>query len=359
MSRNLRRRYRRHLAEERDAAAVYRAMAERSGGEQRRILLGLAEAEERHAAHWADTREGLGEPRPDLGASARLGWRARLLVLLAHLLGVRAVVPLLERGEAAEINRYDDEPAAPAHMVVDERVHARTVASLFPTWRTRTSGSLRAATFGVNDGLVSNLALVMGVAGAQVSDQTVLLAGLAGLLGGGLSMGIGEWISVTSQRELWQGEVELDEEQLKALPEDGANELSLLFRAKGMDAEEAAAAAAEILKDRETAAQLLASEKLGLDPRAFGSPWTAALSNFTAFVVGAVIPVAPYALTSGTAAFAGAIGAAAVALFIVGASISLITYRPMWLAGLRQLGIGMLAAAITFVVGNLLGGALG
>ena len=351
-----RRRYRRYLSEERASAAVYRAMAEQSRGETRRILEGLAEAEDRHAAHWADKLAALGAAVPEAG---RLGWRARLLTVLARLLGVRAVVPLLERGEAAEIGRYDGEPAAPDHMVVDERVHARTVASLFPTWRTRTSGSLRAGTFGVNDGLVSNLALVMGVAGGQATDETILLAGLAGLLGGGLSMGIGEWISVTSQRELWQGEIVLDHEHLAALPDDGANELSLLLRAKGMAPRDADDAAAELLADQDTAARLLASEKLGFDPRALGSPWTAALSNFGAFVVGAAVPVVPYVVTSGMAAFVGAVVAAAVALFAVGALISVLTYRPMWLAGVRQLAIGALAAAATYLLGSLIGGGVG
>jgi vacuolar iron transporter family protein len=358
MSRNARRRYRRHLADERDAAAVYRAMAERADGEARRILLGLAEAEERHAGHWADRLEELGEPRPEVVASPR-GLRARALSLIARRLGVKAVIPLLERHEASEIHRYDDEPAAPEEMVVDERVHARIVSSLFPTWRTRTSGSLRAATFGANDGLVSNTALVMGVAGGQAGDQTILLAGLAGLLGGGLSMGIGEWISVTSQRELWDGEVELDAEHLQVLPENGANELALLFRARGLGPEQADAAAAEVLRDPDTAARLLASEKLGFDPRALGSPWGAALSNFTAFIVGAAVPVVPYVVSAETGAFVGAMVAAALALFVVGALISVVTYRPMWWAGLRQLGIGALAAGTTYLLGTLIGAGVG
>jgi vacuolar iron transporter family protein len=353
-----RRRFRRYLAEERDAAAVYHAMADQASGEIRRVLSGLAEAEQRHAAHWADRLEELGEPRPDVSASAR-GPRARLLTLLARRFGLGAVAPLLERHEAAEIDRYDDEPAAPQQMIADERVHARVVASLFPGWRTRTSGSLRAATFGANDGLVSNLALVMGVAGGQATDQTILLAGLAGLLGGGLSMGIGEWISVTSQRELWEGEIQLDAEHLEALPEDSANELALLFRAKGLLADQAQHVAREIQADREAAARLLASEKLGFDPHALGSPWTAALSNFSAFVVGASVPVVPYVLTGGTAAFFGAIVAASLALFTVGALISLLTYRPALRVGLRQLGVGVAAAGATYVLGALIGAGVG
>jgi vacuolar iron transporter family protein len=357
-SKRTRRRYRRHLADERDASAVYRAMAQRTDGEARRILLGLADAEERHAAHWADRLEELGEPRPAV-TNTSPGWRARALSVIARRLGVKAVIPLLERQEAAEIHRYDDEPAAPDQMVVDERVHARVVSTLFPTWRTRTSGSLRAATFGANDGLVSNLALVMGVAGGQAGDQTILLAGVAGLLGGGLSMGIGEWISVTSQRELWEGEVELDAEHLLALPEDGANELALLFRARGLSVEQAEGAATEVLREPESAARLLASEKLGFDPAALGSPWGAAMSNFGAFVVGASVPVVPYLITGGTGAFVGAMVAAALALFVVGAIISVVTYRPMLWAGLRQLGIGALAAALTYGLGSLVGAGVG
>lgn len=353
-----RRRYRRYLAEERDAAAVYEAMADQSPGEVGRVLRGLAAAEQRHAAHWADRIEELGEPRPDTSPAAR-GVRARMLTFLARRFGLGAVAPLLERHEAAEIGRYGDEPAAPQRMIVDEHVHARVVASLFPGWRARTSGTLRAATFGANDGLVSNLALVMGVAGGQAADQTILLAGLAGLLGGGLSMGIGEWISVTSQRELWEGEVRLDEEHLGALPQDSANELVLLFRAKGLPLDQAEEAAVEIQGDREAAARLLASEKLGFDPQALGSPWTAALSNFSAFVVGASVPVIPYALAGGTGAFVGAIVAAATALFVVGAIISVLTYRPMVRVGLRQLAVGALAAAATFGLGAFIGAGVG
>jgi vacuolar iron transporter family protein len=351
------RRYRRYHDEERSSAALYRAMAERSHGETRDILHGLADAEDRHADHWVRKLEQLGE-----APSARRRRRPRrggVLGFMARRFGVRAVIPLLERREAAEISRYDGEPGATDRMIVDERVHARIIASLFPSWRTRTSGSLRAATFGVNDGLVSNLALVMGVAGGQAADSTILLAGLAGLLGGGLSMGIGEWISVTSQRELWEGEVELDAAELDALPEEGANELALLLRAKGMGQQEAEEAAEQLLTDPQVAAQVLASEKLGFDPQALGSPWGAALSNFSAFVVGALIPVLPYIVASGTGAFVGAIVAAAAALFCVGALISLLTYRPLVLAGARQLGIGILAAAVTYVIGGLVGGVVG
>lgn len=352
MSSKQARRYRRYLAAETDGAAVYRALGERSDGRRAEILGRLAEAEERHAGYWARRLDELGE-EVTVPPPADVSWRARLLIRLARTLGTGVVVPLLERGEAAEIRRYADEPAAPDRMVTDERIHARVVASLFPSWRTRLSGSLRAGTFGVNDGLVSNLALVVGVAGGQAGDDAILLAGLAGLLGGGLSMAIGEWISVTTQRELWEGEIELDTHHLDALPQEGANELSLLFRAKGTQPDAARAMAREALRDPPAAARLLANEKLGFDPEALGSPWGAALSNFSAFVAGAAVPVLPYLLSSGSAAFTGAIVLSAVALFVVGALLSLLTYRPMVLAGFRQLSIGALAAGATYLLGGL------
>lgn len=337
---------------------MYRALAERAEGTRRDVLRGLAEAEERHARHWAGKLEELGEVPPDL-SDHRVGVRARLLTWLAGRLGVRAVIPLLERGEASEISRYDAEPAAPAHMVVDERVHARIVGGLFPPWRTRTSGSLRAAVFGVNDGLVSNLALVMGVAGGQASDEVIVLAGLAGLLGGALSMGAGEYISVTSQRELFAGEVELDAAQLARLPERGENELALLLRARGVAPEEAASLARDLLADGDMAARVLARERLGLDPTTLGSPWGAAASNFGAFAVGATVPLLPFVIGSGTAALVVAVAAAAAALFAVGAAISVLTARPMLRAGARQLAVGALAAMVTYLLGTLVGTGLG
>lgn len=346
------------MAEELDGAAVYRALAERAEGERRDILLGLAEAEERHARHWADKLAELGHDPPRIAAHQVSG-RARLLAWVARRLGVGAVIPLIERGEASEISRYDAEPAAPAHMVVDERVHARVVAGLFPSWRARTSGGLRAGVFGVNDGLVSNLALVMGMAGGRASNEIIVLAGLAGLLGGALSMAVGEFISVTSQRELFAGEIALDATHLKELDGEPTNELALLLRARGTPAGDAEQAAEELLRDPDVAARVLAREKLGFDPAALGSPWGAAASNFSAFSVGATIPLLPFVVGSGRAALVAAILAASFALFAVGAIISLLTTRPMLRAGLRQLTLGAVAATVTYLLGGVAGGLLG
>lgn len=355
ISRRTARRYRRHLLAELRSAAVYRAAGHRADGPTREILLGLADAEERHARHWATalTEAGWNAPEPDADV------QAGLLTRLSLRFGLPVAVPLLERRESVEARRYEAEDDAPDNLLAEERLHARIVTSLLPAWRAKMSGSLRAATFGVNDGLVSNLALVMGVAGGGAGDDTILLAGLVGLLGGGLSMGIGEWISVTSQRELWEGEAVLDAEGIDALSPDARADLSLLLRVRGMATDDADAAADELLEDTDDAARALAADDEPFDTTALGSPMVAALSNFGAFAMGAAVPVLPFVVTSGDTATVAAVLVSAVALFGVGALISLITYRPVLRAGFRQLVIGALAALVTYGAGHLVGGALG
>lgn len=355
ISRRAARRYRRHLQAERRAAAVYRAAGRQAEGTTREVLLGLADAEERHALHWVRMLDEAGWPPR---ATERSRQRPSLLTRLALRLGLPVVVPLLERRESVEARRYADEPAAPDHLLAEERLHARIVGSLLPSWRSSMSGSLRAATFGMNDGLVSNAALVMGVRGSGASDETILLAGLVGLLGGGLSMGIGEWISVTSQRELWEGETVLDAEGLEALSDDARTDLALLLRARGLPSQDADATAASAEDEAEAAARTLADDA-PFDTAALGSPFGAAMSNFGAFAVGAAVPVAPFLVSSGGTATVAAIVSSGVALFLVGALISLLTHRPMVRAGARQLLIGALAAAITYSAGHLAGGVIG
>jgi vacuolar iron transporter family protein len=217
------------------------------------------------------------------------------------------------------------------------------------------SGALRAAIFGVNDGLVSNLALVMGVTGGQADRSLVLLAGLAGLLAGAFSMGAGEYISVTSQRELFEREIALEAEEIEAMPDEEANELALIYRAKGVGREEAEAMAARIMRDRGNALDTMAREELGLNPDELGSPWGVAASSFVSFAAGAIVPVLPWLLATGTAAFVGSTILSAVSLFLVGAGISLLTGRSVLRSGARQLLVGGLAAAATFGIGRLIG----
>jgi VIT1/CCC1 family predicted Fe2+/Mn2+ transporter len=294
--------------------------------------------------------------------------RARLVSWLARRFGVRAVLPIVERAELADAGHYDGVPDATVAMATDERIHARVLAGLTPStvraggimrgerWhRGDASGALRAGIFGVNDGLVSNLALVMGVTGASADRRLILLTGVAGLLAGAFSMGAGEYISVTSQRELFQRELALEAEEIEAMPEEEANELALIYRAKGVGREEAEAMAARIMRDRPTALDTMAREELGLNPDELGSPWGVAVSSFASFAAGAVIPVLPWLVASGTAAFVASIALSVLALFLVGAGISLLTGRPVIQSGARQLLVGGLAAAATFGIGRLIG----
>ncbi len=359
-------RFRAYWRAEMDGAALYRAMAEASQGELAEIYRELSAAEERHARHWAGKLVELGEPEPR-AEDHRPGLKVRLLSFLARRLGTTAVLPILERAEVADAGHYDRLPEARRAMAVDERIHARVVASLSPTsvrggivrgerWhRGDASGALRAAVFGVNDGLVSNLALVMGMAGGRAEGGLVFLAGLAGLLAGAFSMGAGEYISVRSQRELFEREIALEAEEIQAMPEEEAHELALIYRAKGLPREEAEALAGRIMRDPRHALDTKVREELGLNPEELGSPWRVAVSSFTAFALGAAIPVIPYAVASGPAAFAGAVGAAAAALLAVGAAISLLTGRGPARSALRQLAVGGLAALATFGIGRLVG----
>jgi VIT1/CCC1 family predicted Fe2+/Mn2+ transporter len=354
------------LASERQSAALYRGLAAGSEGERREVFLQLARVEDRHAEHWAEKLVALGEPVPEAGG---VGLRNRVLTWLARRFSVDAVLPFVERAEHADAGLYDDDPDATAEMAVDERSHAlvltglrggpgvsgREIAARERWHRSDRSGSLRAAVFGVNDGLVSNTSLVMGFAGSGAASTTVLFAGLAGLLAGAFSMAAGEYISMSSQRESYQREIELEAEELRDDPEAETEELALIYRAKGLDAEEANRVANTIMKDRDAALDTMVREELGLDPEELGSPWSAAFSSLVAFAIGAVVVVLPYLFGSGAAALITAVVLAAVALFGVGAVIGLINGRPAMRAGARQLIVGGAAALIVYGVGHLIG----
>lgn len=329
------RRYRRHLAKELDNVALYRDLARSAEGEHREVLLELAKAEERHARFWEAKLNDLGAEVPP-AEDHRPAVRSRTLSWLGRRLGVRRVVPLIERMEAGERTRYDTEAAAAAGMAVEERVHAELVASLDPAWRSRVSSSIRAAVFGVNDGLVSNLSLVMGMAGGRASSQVVLLAGIAGLVAGAGSMAAGEYISVTSQRELVAAGTRLGPADMAVMAERDPAAFELLARTLPGDDPVTAGAGDD-------------------DPylTAVGSPLKAAGFSFVSFAGGAALPVVPFAVASGTAALVAAAVIAALALFVVGALISVVTNRGAVRTGLRQLLVGALAAAGTFLVGRL------
>jgi VIT1/CCC1 family predicted Fe2+/Mn2+ transporter len=202
---------------------------------------------------------------------------------------------------------------------------------------------------------VSNLSLVMGVAGANLDHNVVVLAGIAGLLAGAFSMGAGEWISMQSQRELFERQIALEREELRVMPDIEEQELAAIFRRKGVPEKDARRTAAHLMEDPQAALDTKVREELGLDPGELGSPMGAASGSFLAFSAGAFVPLLPFLLTTGTPALLVSLGLAFVCLFGVGAGVSLLTGRSTILSGARQVAIGAAAAAVTFLVGRVIG----
>ncbi|HWP56886.1 MAG TPA: VIT1/CCC1 family protein [Candidatus Acidoferrales bacterium] len=356
-------RYRANYISEMDGIALYRALAAAEKDEKRAAIFErLARAEERHANRWSGLLRAAGAAVPEYRPSARV----RIVGFLARVLGTQKVLPLVTSFEASDERAYWDQPEA-AGLPAEERAHARTLRAMGPAQRPETivaqegwhmisrGGSLRAAVFGVNDGLVSNLSLVMGFAGADAGSQYVLLAGVAGLLAGAFSMAAGEYVSMRAQRELFEQQIALEKQELEMSPREEEEELALIYQAKGIPEREAALLAQRIIQNPKVAIDTLAREELGLDPAELGSPANAALSSFLSFVLGAAVPVAPYVVTSGKAAFASSAVLSCLALFGVGALLSIFTAKGPLKSGLRMLVIGVLAAAVTFVVGRLVG----
>jgi VIT1/CCC1 family predicted Fe2+/Mn2+ transporter len=209
--------------------------------------------------------------------------------------------------------------------------------------------------FGVSDGLVSNTSLVMGIAGATTSPQFILLAGIAGLLAGAFSMAAGEYISMQSQRELYERQITLERAEMEAMPAEEEAELASVYRAKGFTDPEARAIARRMFQDPEVALDALLREELGIDPTELGSPWGAAIGSFVAFTIGASVPVIPYLFGGGQTAFFLSIALSLVAMFLVGVAVSLLTGRGALFSGLRQVAIGAMAAAVTYGVGTIIG----
>lgn len=352
-----RRRWRRMLADEHEEAQVYRDLAARRTGEEREILLGLAHAEERHAAHWAGL---LGVDTDDPG-TGRGSPRLRLLAWLARRFGSVFVLALAQRAETRSPYAGLGTEATDA-MAADERVHEEVVRGLAVRGRARVSGTFRAAVFGANDGLVSNLSLVLGVIGGGVSSSTVVLTGIAGLLSGALSMGAGEFVSVRSQRELLAAsvpDVHDADTVLRRLDID-ANELALVYRARGVPEAEATERAAAALRSPDPAAAL---GDTGQDPGAqdvVGTSLGAATSSFLFFACGAAVPVLPFLF--GLQGGAGVLVAGVlvgIALMLTGATVGVLSGGPPLRRALRQLAIGAGAAAVTYALGALVGTAVG
>ncbi|HET9211762.1 MAG TPA: VIT1/CCC1 transporter family protein [Thermoanaerobaculia bacterium] len=367
-------RYRANLQDETDSAFLYRSFAAaEKQPEISEVFRRLAEVEEKHGRFWADQIRQAGAAVPEVHP----GWRSRILARLARTFGVEMILPTVAGMETGGSASYRRQPETSATLMpAEEQSHDRVLRSILRaaphgvegSWIARFEGrhraiggnALRAAVLGANDGLLSNLSLVMGVAGADLTGKSILITGFAGLLAGSFSMALGEWLSVQSSRELYQRQIAIESGELKAHPEEEKEELALIYQAKGIAPDQAAALAKRLLEDPTQALDTLAREELGIDPGELGgSAWEAAISSFCLFAVGAIIPVIPFFFLSGLSGIAVSLTASVLGLYGIGAAITLMTGRSVLVSGGRQVLFGLLAAGITFGIGKLMGVGLG
>ena len=363
-------RYLENWQDEVDSAAEYRAMATSEPNPRlAKVYANLAAMEETHIAFWEERLRKAGAAVPP----RRPTWRSRVLGWIARRFGPELVLATIAAKEEVDQNVYvDQRETASTRMPAQERWHAKVLKQLVVTQPRGLEGSflgrlegrhrsvggnaLRAAVLGANDGLCSNLSLVMGVAGASVDSHGILVTGLAGLLAGACSMALGEWVSVTSSRELAQREIRIESSELAEDPEGEGEELKLIYEAKGLSPSEAETMVRHLLADRSTALDALAREELGIDPKELGgSAREAAVASFALFAMGAVVPVLPFLVVRGSIAMASSMVVGALALFGIGAAITIFTGTPVWRSGGRQLLLGLAAAGVTFGVGKLIG----
>ena len=362
-----------NLQGEVDSASLYRSMAEaESNPHAAELYRRLAKVEEHHAAFWRKRIEAAGlrarEVVPD--------WRTRLLMWLVGRFGASAVLPTAATLEAIDRHQYDAQPESKqTGMPAQERSHARLLSRLAAgrrsIWESGAyaqiegrhlpvgGNALRAAVLGANDGLVSNLSLIMGVSGATASQPSVLLAGVAGLLAGAFSMAMGEWLSVQNARELYKNQLAAEAEELEQVPDEEREELVLIYQAKGLAEEQARVLAEKIMSDQATALDTLAREELGIDPDELGGfAWIAAVFSFLVFTLGAALPIVPFLFGGGVHAALTSAAVSALALFGIGAAVTVFTGRGALFSGARQVLFGLGAAALTYGVGRLLGAAV-
>ena len=358
-----------NLQDEVDGAAVYTALADaepdpKLAGIYRR----LAAVEKAHVDFWRARLERAPNLTPSLRARA-LGW-------LARRFGPGFVLPTLAATEARGGKNYDTQPEAVAGgLPADERSRARIIGAAASVTQGGLAGpalarlegrhkgaggnALRAAVLGANDGLVSNLSLVMGIAGAEAQNSTILLTGLAGLVAGACSMAMGEWLSVTSSRELYQRQIATEAQELARSPEEEKAELALIYQAKGLGEAEAEALAGRLLSQKDVALDTLVREELGIDPESLGgSAFGAAAMSFALFAAGAVVPVLPFFFSSALS-MPVSIALSGMALAAVGMGTALFTGRGLVFSAFRQTAIGFAAALVTFGIGRMAGVALG
>jgi VIT1/CCC1 family predicted Fe2+/Mn2+ transporter len=359
------------LQDEHNGAALYHALAEAEKDPRiSEVYRRMAAAEERHAQNWTERLTAAGVAVPP----RRITWRTRTLAWLAQRFGVALVLPSIAGFEQADRHKYQGR--AESQMAADENSHRRilnlitqgagsgmegsALAQIEGRHRAAGGNALRAAVLGANDGLVSNLSLVMGVAGAELAGQAILITGLAGLLAGAFSMALGEWLSVQSSRELYQHQIEIEKAEIASAPEEEAEELALIYQSRGIPTDEARSMATRLMQDESSALETLAREELNVNPEELGgSAWEAAITSFVLFALGAIIPVIPFTITSGIGAVILSALFSTAGLFVIGSGITLFTGRSILFSGARQVFFGLAAAAATYTIGRIIGVNLG
>lgn len=335
--------------EEKRSAWLYRVVSDAESGSTRQVLfLELARSADGQARLWEAELHKLGMPPP---GEFKPDLRARLIARLISRFGVRPLKGILAAMKVRGMSLYaGPQPHGTPTNLEQMRGEGHKNSG---------SGTLRAAVFGVNDGLISNASLILGVAGAGVAADMILLSGVAGLLAGAFSMAAGEYVSMRSQREFHEYQIALERQELDQYPGEEAAELALIYQAKGVGVDEAQRMAQALIADPDRALDTLAREELGLNPDELGSPWGAAISSFLAFSIGAFVPLLPYLLLSGPHALYGVLAATGICLFGVGAALSLFTGLNAMFGGLRMLLIGAAAGTATWLIGKGLGIVLG
>lgn len=353
-----------------DAAFLYNKLAQAEDDRAvSKLYRDLAAIEMSHA-------NGMVQSNKEKGIVVTLpqpSWRAKTLNRIGKVFGYEYVVSsLVETEKVLAVKQQKDKQQQNIPLSGHETNHVKILESLIET-RSKVSGeklsklegrrhktvggnALRAAVLGANDGLVSNMSLVMGVAGATNGEQGVLLAGMAGLLAGALSMALGEWISVKSSQELYERQMRLEMEEIENNPETEIKELQLIYIAKGIPEDQAKTMAEKTMSDTAHAHEILIKEELGINAEELkGSAWTAAIASFVLFAIGAIIPVIPFFFSSSFTTMLWSLGLSAIGLFLIGSAITLFTGRTVWFSGFRQVLFGLVAAGITFSIGKLIG----
>jgi vacuolar iron transporter family protein len=330
--------------EEKRSAFLYRKLAElESNPVHKKLFLDLSDLADKQASIWEAQLKKSNIPLP---MHVVVGFRAQLVLWLAKHFGARSLRIALSAMKIRGMSIYhvgEIPHPTPEAGVVENQHHT-----------IQRGNNIRAAVFGINDGLISNTSLILGIAGAHVGNTFILISGVAGLLAGACSMAAGEYVSVRSQREMLEYQLELEKSELEIYPEEEAEELSLIYQARGIPKEEAERIAHILIQNPKKALETLAREELGINPDDLASPWGAAIASFFSFGLGAFIPLIPFLIGKTLETnLIFTIILTGLSLFVVGGLLSIFTQRNMLVSGLRMLLIGTMAGTLTYLIGTL------